>query len=91
MSAFLATPFEIFFPLFFRVEVLNEKVFRLGYPVIDTVSLAWLAMPQSERQNLNALRECLEIETEGAHEAVKDVHDCRSVFWHCASKIIETF
>ena len=66
----------------------NDKIFRLGYPVIDTVALAWIMMPQSERQNLNALRECLEIEKEGAHEAVKDVYDCRSVFWHCINKTL---
>ena len=68
----------------------DEKLFRLGYPVIDTVSLAWLSMP-SERQSLQVLREHLGISQDGAHEAVKDVYDCRSVFWHCAEKIIDTF
>ena len=66
----------------------EEKVFRLGYPVIDTVALSYLMIP-TERQNLNSLREHLDITTDGAHEAVKDVHDCRSVFWHCVSNCIE--
>lgn len=66
----------------------NDRVFRLGYPVIDTVALSWIMMPQSERQNLNSLRECLDIDTEGAHEAVKDVYDCRAVFWHCVNKTL---
>ena len=63
----------------------GEKTYRLGYPVIDTVSLAYLLMP-TERQNLMALREFLEIEKDGGHEAIKDVHDCRTVFWHCLEK-----
>ena len=46
-------------------------------------------MIPTERQNLNALREHLDITKVGAHEAVKDVYDCRSVFWHCASHCIE--
>jgi len=66
----------------------NERIFRLGYPVIDTVALSYLMIP-TERQNLNALREHLDITKDGAHEAVKDVHDCRAVFWHCASHCIE--
>ena len=67
---------------------INENVFRLGYPVIDTVALSWMMLP-TERQNLNALREHLDITTEGAHEAVKDVYDCRTVFWHCAAGTID--
>ena len=66
----------------------NQKIFRLGYPVIDTVALSYLMIP-TERQNLNSLREHFDITKDGAHEAVKDVHDCRSVFWHCASHCIE--
>ena len=65
----------------------DKKTYRLGYPVIDTIPLAYLMIP-SERQNLVALREYLDIETEGGHEAIKDVHDCRTVFWHCMSKIL---
>ena len=63
----------------------DEKTYRLGYPVIDTVGLAYLLMP-TERQNLMALREFLEIEKDGGHEAIKDVYDCRTVFWHCLEK-----
>ena len=65
----------------------NEKTYRLGYPVIDTVALSYLLVP-SERQNLMALREYLEIDTDGGHEAVKDVYDCRTVFWHCLEKCL---
>lgn len=66
----------------------NERIFRLGYPVIDTVALSYLMIP-TERQNLNSLREHLDITKDGAHEAIKDVYDCRSVFWHCASHCIK--
>jgi len=65
----------------------NEKTYRLGYPVIDTVSLAYLLMP-TERQNLMALREYLDISTDGGHEAKKDVQDCRTVFWNCLEKCL---
>ena len=63
----------------------GEKTYSLGYPVIDTVPLAYLLMP-TERQRLNELREFLDISTDGGHEAIKDVHDCRAVFWHCLEK-----
>lgn len=66
----------------------NERTYRLGYPVIDTVALAYMLMP-AERQNLMALREHLDISTEGGHEAIKDVHDCRTVFWHCLEKCLQ--
>ena len=66
----------------------NDEIFRLGYPVIDTVALAWLLMP-TERQNLNALREHLDLSQDGAHEAVKDVYDCRAVFWHCVESTLD--
>ncbi len=65
----------------------DERTYRLGYPVIDTIPLAYLMIP-SERQSLVALREHLGLETDGSHEAVKDVQDCRTVFWHCISKIL---
>ena len=67
---------------------MQKRIFRLGYPVIDTVALSYLMIP-TERQNLNTLREHLDITKEGAHEAVKDVYDCRSVFWHCAGNCID--
>ena len=66
----------------------DERTFRLGYPVLDTVALAYLLIP-TERQNMVALREHLGIETRGGHEAVKDVYDCRQVFWTCLGKILE--
>ena len=67
---------------------LPEKMFRFGYPIIDTVALAYLMVP-SERQNLMALREHFGISKEGGHEAVKDCYDTRSVFWHCVEGCIE--
>ena len=66
----------------------NEKIFRLGYPQIDTVALSYLFLP-TERQNLNALREHFDISTEGAHEACKDVRDCRTVFWSIFGKTMD--
>lgn len=66
----------------------DKKTYRLGYPVIDTIPLAYLIMP-TKRQNLATLREYLEITDDGAHEAVKDVMDCREVFWHCVSKVLD--
>ena len=66
----------------------DDRTYRLGYPVIDTVALAYMLMP-TERQNLMALRDHLNISTEGGHEAIKDVHDCRTVFWHCLEKCLQ--
>ena len=65
----------------------NDKIFRIGYPIIDTVALAYVGVP-TQKQNLNALREHFEISQEGAHEALKDVKDCRQVFWHCVDRIL---
>ncbi len=66
---------------------IDNKIFRLGYPIIDTVSLAWMCL-NTERQNLMSLREHLNIPKEGGHEAVKDVQDTRVVFWNCVLPII---
>ena len=66
----------------------SQKIYRLGYPVIDTVALSYLLIP-SERQNLMALREHLDICTAGSHEAIKDVYDCRTVFWTCLEKCMK--
>ena len=63
------------------------KTYRLGYPVIDTASLAYLILP-TEKQNMTAMREYLEISEEGSHEAVKDVMDCRAVFWKCMESLM---
>tara|TARA_B100000282_G_C31689105_1_gene470579 strand:- start:83 stop:661 length:579 start_codon:yes stop_codon:yes gene_type:complete len=67
---------------------IDSKTYRLGYPVIDTVALSYLLLP-TERQNLMALREHLNIATTGGHEAVKDVYDCRTIFWHCLEKCMQ--
>lgn len=66
----------------------GERTYRLGYPVIDTVALAYLLVP-SERQNLMALRDHFKIDKDGGHEAIKDVQDCRTVFWHCLEKCLK--
>jgi len=58
---------------------------RWGYPLIDTVSLAWLFLP-TDRQNLNACREHLGIDPSRAHSADTDVEDCRELFWHIIDK-----
>ena len=62
----------------------DKKIFRVGYPVIDTCSLAYLFMP-TERQNLDTIREYLEIDKSRAHDAITDTEDCRQLFY----KIIE--
>ena len=59
----------------------DEQTFKVGYPIIDTCALAYLFLP-TERQNLNELRQYFNISTDGAHEAVKDTEDCRTVFYH---------
>ena len=66
----------------------DKKTYRLGYPVIDTVTLAYLLVPP-ERQNLMALREHFGMTKSGGHEAVKDVYDTRQIFWHCLEKCLE--
>lgn len=62
----------------FSVE---DKTYQVGYPVIDTCSLAYLFMDTSH-QNLPALREALDIDPDRAHDAVTDTEDCRTVFYH---------
>jgi|TARA_R110000782_G_scaffold147081_1_gene239875 DNA polymerase III epsilon subunit-like protein len=59
----------------------DEQTFKVGYPIIDTCALAYLFLP-TERQNLNELRQYFNISTDGAHEAVKDTEDCRTVFYN---------
>ena len=66
-----------------RLDI-SKKMFKVGYPAIDTCALAYIYLP-TERQNLNALREHFEISTDRAHSADTDVEDCRTVFY----KIIE--
>ena len=59
----------------------NKKLFRFGYPVIDTCALAYLYLP-TERQNLNAAREYIGINQDRAHDAITDTEDCRQLFYH---------
>ena len=64
----------------------TDKSFRIGYPQIDTCGLAYLFLP-TERQNLNALREHFNIDTERAHSADTDAEDCRTVFYNIIDSI----
>jgi len=64
---------------FQRSDVKN-KIFKFGYPLIDTCALAYLFLP-TQKQNLNALREHFNLSTEHAHTADGDVNDCRSIFY----------
>ena len=67
-----------------RVEN-NNKLYKIGYPQIDTCALAYLFLP-TERQNLDTLREHFGIDTKGrSHSADTDTEDCRHVFY----KILE--
>ena len=58
----------------------DKKLFRVGYPVIDTCALAYLFMP-TERQNLDTIREFLDIDKSRAHDATTDTEDCRQLFY----------
>ena len=65
----------------------EKKLFRVGYPVIDTCALSYLFMP-TERQNLDTMREALEIDKSRAHDAVTDTEDCRQLFYHIITNTI---
>lgn len=64
----------------------SKGTFQLAYPIIDTCALSYLFL-ETERQNLNVLREHLNIDSEGAHEATKDTEDCRTIFYHIMKNI----
>jgi len=66
-----------------RVEP-DNKLYKIGYPQIDTCALAYLFLP-TERQNLDTLREYFGIKGDRAHSADTDTEDCRHVFY----KILE--
>jgi DNA polymerase III epsilon subunit-like protein len=66
----------------------GNKLFRFGYPVIDTCALAYLYLP-TDRQNLNEVREFLDIDKSRAHDAVTDTEDCRTLFYHIINKTVE--
>ena len=66
----------------------DTKTFSFGYPKIDTCALAYLFLP-TERQNLDTLREHLDISLEGAHSAEKDVKDCRTIFYNIIGETIK--
>ncbi len=65
----------------------TDKTYSFGYPKIDTCALSYLFLP-AERQNLDSLREHLDISTEGSHTAGKDAEDCRHVFYHILSNTV---
>lgn len=58
----------------------NKKI-SIGYPIIDTCALSYIFLP-TEKQNLNILREHLNITQEGAHTPDKDALDCRKLFYY---------
>ena len=65
----------------------DNKLFKIGYPLIDTCALAFLFLP-TERQNLNTLREHFGIDTSRAHAADTDVEDCREIFYRIIDQCI---
>lgn len=65
----------------------GQKLFRVGYPVIDTCSLAFLYLP-TNRQNLNELRDHFGISKEKAHTADADVEHCREIFYKILDQTI---
>tara|TARA_R110002167_G_scaffold74992_2_gene209748 strand:+ start:868 stop:1443 length:576 start_codon:yes stop_codon:yes gene_type:complete len=65
----------------------NAKSYSFGYPKVDTCALAYLFLP-TERQNLDTLREYLDISPEGAHAAEKDAKDCRQVFYKIIAETV---
>ena len=64
----------------------KNKIFKFGYPIIDTCALAYLFVP-SDRQNLDSLREHFNLSSDNAHTSDKDVEDCRHIFY----RIIEQY
>jgi len=69
----------------FRRYVKFGNMVRFGYPLIDTIPLAWLYL-DTNRQNLNACREHMGISTDRAHDCINDVEDCRRLFWNIVDK-----
>ena len=77
-------------PLGRKENYLNsEKKYKFGYPLIDTCALAFLFL-DTDRQNLNALREYLGIDTDRAHDSLTDTEDCREVFYNILNKTLDT-
>jgi DNA polymerase III subunit epsilon len=66
---------------------ISKKEFSFGYPAIDTCALAFMYSP-SDRQNMTALREHYNLSHEGAHSAMKDCEDCRTIFYEIISNTI---
>lgn len=66
-----------------------KKKYKFGYPLIDTCALAFLFL-DTDRQNLNALREHFEIDTSRAHNSLTDTEDCRQVFYNIVAGALDT-
>jgi DNA polymerase III epsilon subunit-like protein len=66
----------------------NDRVFKIGYPSIDTCALAYMFLP-TDRQNLNALREHYSIDQSRAHNSLTDAEDCREVFYSILNKQLD--
>ena len=60
---------------------LSDKEFSFGYPAIDTCALAYV-YSDCERQNMTALRNHYGLTHDGAHGALKDCEDCRTIFYN---------
>jgi len=63
----------------------KPNYFRVGYPVIDTIALTYLYL-DTDKQNLHEVRKHLGIDTERGHNALTDVEDTRTLFYHIISQ-----
>lgn len=63
----------------------TNKLYRFGYPVIDTCSLAYLFL-DSDYQNLDHLREHLNLDKTKSHDALYDTIDCSKVFYEVINR-----
>lgn len=68
-------------PLGFQRSDPKNKIFKPGYPLIDTCAMAYVFLP-TEKQNLNFLREHYGLDTSGAHTSKSDAEDCRQIFFN---------
>jgi len=66
----------------------SKKMFKVGYPAIDTCALAFLFLP-TERQNLNELRSHFMISTDRAHAADTDAEDTRTIFYNIVNSVMK--
>ena len=70
----------------FQNADIKNKIFKFGYPLIDTCALSYLFLP-TERQNLDTLREHYELSTFDSHTSEGDVNACRHVFYDIVNRL----